>query len=97
MTVIESIKPSENQRVMGLVAGAGVDVRHWAVSSKGPVRTPASNPAYCYEWAFIEPGQVVVLNVWHPEIREKDGEVWCKLNPLSVGRKGQALRNFVAK
>jgi hypothetical protein len=30
-----------------------------------PVRVPASHPAYCYEWAFREPGRLVVLNLWH--------------------------------
>jgi 5-methylcytosine-specific restriction protein A len=89
MTVIESLEPHENQRVMDLVAAAGVDVQPWAMSRKGPVKTPASNPAYCYEWAFIQPGQVVVLNVWHPEIREKDGVVWCKLNLRAWAEKGR--------
>ena len=23
------------------------------------------NPKYCYEWSFVEPGKVVVLNLWH--------------------------------
>jgi len=89
MTVTENLKPRENHRVMDLVAAAGVDVQPWGMSSRGPVKTPASNPAYCYEWAFIEPGQVVVLNVWHPEIREKDGEVWCKLNLRAWAEKGK--------
>lgn len=80
MTVIESLKPRENQRVMDLVAAAGVDVAPWGVSSKGKVITPASNPAYCYEWAFTEPGRLVVLNVWHEAIKERDGNVWCDLN-----------------
>ena len=87
MTITDSLKPHENQRVMDLVAAAGVDVQLWAVSSKGPVETPASNPAYCYEWAFIQPGRVVVLNVWYAEIREKDGEVWSQLNPRTWAEK----------
>lgn len=89
MRVTDKLRPSKNQRVMDLVAAAGVDTQQWAMSSRGPVKTPASNPAYCYEWAFIEPGRVVVLNVWHPEIREQDGEVWCKLNLRAWAEKGK--------
>jgi 5-methylcytosine-specific restriction enzyme A len=90
VTVTDSLRPHENQRVMDLVAAAGVDVGHWAESSKGPVQTPASNPAYCYEWAFIEPGHVVVLNVWHGEIRERNGQVWCDLTPRAYSEKGRS-------
>jgi len=95
MSVTDALKPRENQRVMDLVDAAGVDVQGWAMSSKGPVKTPASNPAYCYEWAFVEPEQVVVLNVWHEEIEERKGEVWCDLNPRNwaeEGKHSKALR-----
>lgn len=73
MTVIESLTPHESSRVMDLVESAGVDVKPWAWSAKanGPFKTPASNPAYCYEWAFIERGRVVVLNIWHGQIRDE--------------------------
>jgi 5-methylcytosine-specific restriction enzyme A len=89
MTVKETLKPRENQRVMDLVAAAGVDVTPWSVSSKGPVDVPASNPAYCYEWAFTEPGRVVVLNVWHDAIQERNGNVWCDLNLRAWAEEGK--------
>jgi 5-methylcytosine-specific restriction protein A len=89
MKVTESLTPHENQRVIDLVAAAGVDVGPWAESSKGPVQIPASNPAYCYEWAFTEPGRVVALNVWHGEIREQNGAVWCNLNLRAWADKGK--------
>lgn len=89
MSVLEELKPRQSQRVIDLVSAAGVDIADWSVSSKGPVKTPASNPAHCYEWSFIEPGQVVVLNVWHPEIREADGKIWCKLNLRAWAEKGK--------
>ncbi len=69
MSLLESLKPQTNQKVMDLVASAGGDVQRWAVSRNGPVQYPASNPAYCYEWAFVETG-FVVLNVWHDQIEE---------------------------
>lgn len=81
MKVIDGLKPHESQRVMDLVAAAGVDVTPWGVSSKGKVRVPASNPAYCYEWAFTDPGNLIVLNVWHRELIEGNGIVWCDINP----------------
>jgi hypothetical protein len=86
MSILESLKPHTNQKVMDLVASAGGDVQRWAVSRNGPVQYPASNPAYCYEWAFVETG-VVVLNVWHDEMEERDGRVWCDLNPRAYSER----------
>ncbi len=90
MKVTDSLTPHVNQRVIDLVAAAGVDVGPWARSGKGPVQIPASNPAYCYEWAFIEPGSVIVLNVWHGEIQERNGQAWCDLNPRAYSEKGRS-------
>jgi 5-methylcytosine-specific restriction endonuclease McrA len=81
MTIKDVLKPHESPRVMDLVAKAGVDVAAWSISRRGPVATPASNPAYCYEWAHIERGRVVVLNLWHDELVELDGNVFEDLNP----------------
>ena len=81
MKIIDGLRPHESHRVIDLVAAAGVDVTPWGVSSKGKVQIPASNPAYCYEWAFTEPGKLIVLNVWYQEIKEGNGIIWCDLNP----------------
>lgn len=89
MRVVDSLRPSVNQRVMDLVAAAGVSVERWAKSSKGTVKTPASNPAYCYEWAFSGPGRIVVLNVWHGAIEERNGAVWCDLNLRAWAEEGK--------
>ena len=75
MNVKDSLKPTTSPRVIDLVAAAGVDVSPWAVSKNGPVKVPASNPAYCYEWAYIEPGKLVLLNLWWHDIQETDGKV----------------------
>lgn len=81
MTLKESLKPASSPRVIDLVAEAGVDVKSWKWSKAGrAVRTPASNPAYCYDWAFIELGRVVVLNLWYNEIGEDADGVWGDLN-----------------
>jgi hypothetical protein len=68
MIEIESLRPSSRRRVIDLVRDAGIDVSDWANYGNG--RKPAAaNPKYCYEWAFVEPGKVVVLNLWYADLR----------------------------
>jgi 5-methylcytosine-specific restriction protein A len=81
VTIKERLKPQSNQLVMKLVAEAGVDVSGWALSKKGAVANPASNPAFCYEWAFVETERVVVLILWHDELTEVGGQVFDDVDP----------------
>ena len=76
---LADIKPASSQRVLDLVRAAGIDVSDWAHFAGGEKRA-ASNPKYCYEWSFVEPGRVVVLNLWHANMREQDGVVSTTLN-----------------
>jgi predicted HNH restriction endonuclease len=76
----ETLRPTKRELVMNLAAAAGVNVSSWSRSKRGRVKHPASNPAYCYEWAFIEPGQTVVVNLWHDAIKERRGQLFCDLN-----------------
>ena len=63
---------------MDLVETAGVDVSDWSNCVDG---VAARNPKYCYEWAFIEPKKLVVLNVWHDHLAERDnGSIYVDLN-----------------
>jgi 5-methylcytosine-specific restriction enzyme A len=64
---------------MDLVHDAGVDISDWA-NFKGGKNRAGSNPKYCYEWSFVEPGTVVVLNLWHAEMKEQDGAVVREFN-----------------
>lgn len=86
MVTLQDIKPTERHRVMDLVQEAGVDVSDWANFREGarPDRA-ASNPRYCYEWAFIEPGKVVVLNLWHVEMQQQDGAIFHSANIRRFG------------
>lgn len=59
---------------MDLAAEAGIDVTDWARFAGGPDRA-ATNPKYCYEWSFVEPGKVVVLNLWHRHMRTRGGKI----------------------
>lgn len=96
MTIAESLKPRRNERVMDLVAAAGLNVERWAESQYGPVEIPAANPAYCYEWAFVEAGQVVLVNVWHDQIQEREGRAWCDLNPRAYAGQVRQAANMHA-
>lgn len=72
MSELENLRPTEYRRVMDVVRDAGIDVTDWGNYSRGP-NWAAANPKYCYEWAFIRPEHVVVLNVWYNQIKPRDG------------------------
>ena len=73
--LFEQLRPVADLKVMDLVAEAGVDVRPWAVKHNGQsVANPRANPNYCYEWAFGEDREPIVLCVWHASLtRHGDG------------------------
>lgn len=90
---------------MDMVEEAGVNVKRWSHSKSGKtVKTPASNPAFCYDWAFIEPGRVIVLTLWYHEIEEGVNGIRRELNSrswannvantksLSVGKRNALIR-----
>jgi 5-methylcytosine-specific restriction enzyme A len=79
MSVIDDLKPTHAARVIDLVAAAGHDVSDWK-NFAGGLRKEASNPKYCYEWAFTQPGRAVVLNLWHEELQLVGGQVVQVLN-----------------
>ena len=55
---------------MDLVAAAGIDVSAWATKRDGtPVRTPAANPNYCYEWAFGGDREPSLVCIWHGSLQ----------------------------
>lgn len=76
---LEKIRPRVHHRVMDLVADAGVDISDWA-NFRGGAAKAAANPKYCYEWAFVEAGVVVVLNIWFEKMQFRNGEVFQELN-----------------
>jgi len=61
MSELSEIRPKDQHRVMDLVKAAGVDVSDWG-NFKGGEKKAACNPKFCYEWSFVEPQKVVVLN-----------------------------------
>jgi 5-methylcytosine-specific restriction protein A len=74
MTKLNEITPKERPRVIDLVEAAGVDVSDWANCEGGEARA-AANPKYCYDWSFVQPRKVIVLNLWHEMMQERDGGI----------------------
>lgn len=67
--LFERLRPVADLKVMDLIAEAGVDVGPWAIKRDGqPVMNPRANPTYCYEWAFGENHDPIVLCVWHASL-----------------------------
>lgn len=65
-SILESLRPRQNKKIMDLVAEAGIDVAPWGVRKDGSViDNPRTNQAYCYEWAFGGANQPTALCIWH--------------------------------
>lgn len=83
---LRSIEPITHRRVMDLVQEAGVSVDDWINFKKGPNKArAASNPKYCYDWAFVEIGKVVVLNLWFDSMQTKGDVITQLVNPRKFG------------
>jgi 5-methylcytosine-specific restriction enzyme A len=93
MSIKDDLKPTNKNKVIDLVAAAGVDVSDWENFARG-VRWAAANPKYCYEWSFIQPGKVVVLNLWHASLQEHDNIVYVTMN---MRKEAQRLHHIKAK
>ena len=76
MAKLSEIEPTKKPNLIDLVEAAGVNVSDWANCDTYPSR----NPKYCYEWSFVEPRKVVVLNLWHGMMNEQGGKISIELN-----------------
>ena len=79
MPIPIELKPTSQHRVIDLVRQAGVDVSDWSDYKNG-AKSPGANPNYCYEWAFVQPETVVVLNLWYESMVQVDGEIEQRFN-----------------
>lgn len=87
MPDIYSLRPQTHQRVMDLVAQAGIDVSDWKNLKKGVNEAgAASNPRYCYEWAFEKKDELVVLNLWFDGLKAHGTEIVQSLNMREIQR-----------
>ncbi|HSH72103.1 MAG TPA: HNH endonuclease signature motif containing protein [Methylophilaceae bacterium] len=97
MTTLDELKPTTKNRVMDLVQLAGIDVSDWA-NFKGGLKKAASNPKYCYEWSFEIKDALIVLNLWHSNTLEENGEIYQSLNlRLFADKMGKLNKKTVEK
>lgn len=71
---LDGLKPTEHARVIDLVETTGIDIGDWS-NFAGGAQKAATNPKYCYEWAFVQAGRAVVANLWHREMHEESSQV----------------------
>jgi 5-methylcytosine-specific restriction protein A len=79
LSLLQELKPKAKNRIIDLVSAAGIDVSDWGNFAGGAKRA-ATNPKHCYEWSFVDPGRIVVLNLWHASMGERKGIVSIDLN-----------------
>jgi 5-methylcytosine-specific restriction protein A len=85
MSRLSEIVPKDPHLIIDLARDAGVNVSDWG-NFKGGKRRAASNPKYCYEWSFVEPKKVIVLNMWYASMEERDGTIVQNFNMREVAR-----------
>jgi hypothetical protein len=69
---LKDLKPTAKPTLYELVRASGVDVSVW----ERPRGLPQTNPNYCFEWSFCEPGKTVVLTLWFRDLEEgADGSI----------------------
>ena len=79
MPALSELQPTQKQKVIDLVRAAGVDVSDWANFEGGKARA-AANPKYCFEWSFVEPKKVAVLNLWFGQMKPRGRDIVFDLN-----------------
>jgi hypothetical protein len=90
MNLPPELKPTQIRRVIDLAKQAGFDVSKWSVDFQG---NPATNPKYCYEWAFQDEN-VVICNIWYDELEMVNGYVedHLELKNWAVSKDNPAVR-----
>lgn len=90
MSILSEIKPVRRDRIMDVVQAAGLDVSDWAGSPTG-----ASNPKYCYEWAFSDQQRKkFVFCLWYESCEaDADGSVYHRGNARPIIQKLEDQRS----
>jgi hypothetical protein len=77
--MLSELKPQSKQLVYDLVTEAGVDTNDWSKYERA--ESPASNPKYCYDWAFWDDNKrTVVLCLWFSQMRKSGDSIHQDLN-----------------
>lgn len=77
--LISDLRPRTKHLVYDLVEEAGFDTTVWRESSRDPRKFKA-NPRFCYQWSYIEPGKLIILNLWHANMVEEGGQIVLREN-----------------
>jgi hypothetical protein len=94
LTELASIRPVTKYRIMDLLEQAGMDVSDW--SKDFPGQHPSTNPKYCYNWSFENPGQFIVTCLWHDDLALKDGQI-MHANNLRGTLRGKGASNWTTR
>jgi 5-methylcytosine-specific restriction enzyme A len=78
MSQLSELKPQKGQNVIDLVATAGLNVSDWKKFKGGPAKA-ASNPKYCYKWAFVQENKIV-LSLWYENMHPENEVITQRLN-----------------
>jgi 5-methylcytosine-specific restriction protein A len=94
LTSLESLKPHRAQKIMDLVALAGIDVTPWATKQDGtPVKVPSANPNFCYEWAFGGNDQPSLVCIWHKSLALSGDQIVYDDNPRDFALRLDRIAN----
>ena len=77
--MLHTLRPRRKRLVFDLVHEAGFDTTDW-IESYGSPQGFKANPKYCYEWSYLQPGRLIILNLWHPNMVEEDGQITYQAN-----------------
>jgi hypothetical protein len=79
MTTRGDLRPVERLLVMDILQSLGMDVAKWA-DMRGGTHRAASNPKYCYNWSFHQPGEFVVACFWYEGLKQKGSRLYYEIN-----------------
>lgn len=83
---LRQLRPTTKTNVIDLLRQVGHDVSPWSFRANGVrVQTPASNGAYCYDWAFGSEQEGIVLCVWHRSLIPNGGQLHYRASLRSLG------------
>jgi hypothetical protein len=97
--VLEQLRPATKTNVIELLQAVGHDVSHWSFKGEdaSPVAEPASNGAYCYDWAFGSEREGIVLCVWHKSLAPTPEHIEYRENLRKLGDELSAIANSSAR
>jgi hypothetical protein len=72
------LEPKQRLIVMNILQSLSMDVSKWAEMKGGSARA-ASNPKYCYNWSFLQPGEFVVACLWHENLKQKGNLLYYEI------------------